>query len=185
MTEAELVKLLSEPFYENYAGTVATRICDANAFNILYTVVTSGQDALAGSIKHKVLFRGAYVLERIYFDSPSLFMPYAASFCADFSACADASAQRHFAKIMAHLLHSYTPSQPCLEQIADSAALWAVEPKTKVAVRIWAVEVLKCCRNRVGWVADSWEDLVEAMAHDATPAILCRLRKSWKKLPDR
>lgn len=45
----------------------------------------------------------------------------------------------------------------------------AVDPGTKVAVRIWAVEVLKHCRERVGWVAEAWDDLVETMAHGATP----------------
>jgi hypothetical protein len=47
-------------------------------------------------------------------------------------------------------------------------------------VRIWAVEVLKHCRERVGWVAEAWDDLVETMAHGATPGIECRMRKSWK-----
>jgi len=56
----------------------------------------------------------------------------------------------------------------------------AADPGTKVAVRIWAVEVLKHCRERVGWVAEAWDDLVETMAHGATPGIECRMRKSWK-----
>ncbi|MFQ7386522.1 MAG: hypothetical protein ACLRM8_01335 [Alistipes sp.] len=66
------------------------------------------------------------------------------------------------------------------ERIAETAAQWAADPGTKVAVRIWAVEVLKHCRERVGWVAEAWDDLVETMAHGATPGIECRMRKSWK-----
>jgi len=42
------------------------------------------------------------------------------------------------------------------------------------------VEVLKRCRERVGWVAESWDDIVEAVALDATPGIESRMRKSWK-----
>lgn len=56
-----------------------------------------------------------------------------------------------------------------------------VDPGAKVAVKIWAVEVLKHCRRRVGWVQEVWDDLVETMAHDATPGIEVRMRKSWKE----
>lgn len=74
---------------------------------------------------------------------------------------------------MADLLGRYTPDSSSLERIAETAAQWAVDPGTKVAVRIWAVEVLKHCRERVGWVAEAWDDLVETMAHGATPGIEC------------
>lgn len=55
-----------------------------------------------------------------------------------------------------------------------------VSPEAKVAVKVWAVEVLKRCRERVGWVAESWDDIVETVALDATPGIESRMRKSWK-----
>ena len=51
----------------------------------------------------------------------------------------------------------------------------------KVAVKIWAVEVLKHCRRRVGWVQEVWDDIVETMAHDATPGIEVRMRKNWRE----
>ena len=109
-------------------------------------------------------------------------MPYAGLFCrTDFPACADPSARRHFAKVMADLLGRFTPEVRDLERIAEAAARWAVDPGAKVAVKIWAVEVLKHCRRRVGWVQEVWDDLVETMAHDATPGIEVRMRKSWKE----
>ena len=83
---------------------------------------------------------------------------------------------------MADLLGRYEPEPEALDRIAEAAAEWAVDPATKVAVRIWAVEVLKGCRDRVGWVAESWDDIVEAMEQDATPGIECRMRKSWRKV---
>ena len=95
--------------------------------------------------------------------------------------CADPSARRHFAKVMADLLGRFTPEVRDLERIAEAAARWAVVPGAKVAVKIWAVEVLKHCRQRVGWVQEVWDDLVETMAHDATPGIEVRMRKSWKE----
>ena len=139
MTEAELVKSLSERFYSDFADTVARRVRDAGAVELLYRVATSPYANLPKPARHKAAFRSAYVLEKIYFAAPDAFMPFAGAFCdRDFPAC------------------------------------------TKVAVRIWAVEVLKHCRERVGWVAEAWDDLVETMAHGATPGIECRMRKSWK-----
>ena len=38
------------------------------------------------------------------------------------------------------------------------------------------------CRGRVGWVDESWDDIVGAMAADPTPGIECRMRKSWRKV---
>lgn len=180
MIEAELVRSLSERFYSDFADTLARRVRDADAVDLLYRVATSQYGHLPKPVRHKVAFRSAYVLEKIYFAAPDAFMPFAGVFCdRDFPGCADPGAQRHFAKIMADLLGRYTPDFSSLDRIAETAAQWAVDPGTKVAVRIWAVEVLKHCRERIGWVAESWDDLVETMAHDATPGIECRMRKSW------
>ena len=181
MTEADLIRLLSERFHGNFADETARRVRDAGAVDLLYAVATAPHPELPGPVRQKVLFRGAYVLERIYFDAPEAFMPRAESFCrVDFAACANASAQRHFGKIMADQLGRYAPESGDLERIAETAAGWAVSPEAKVAVKIWAVEVLKRCRERVGWVAESWDDIVETVALDATPGIESRMRKSWK-----
>lgn len=181
MTEADLIRLLSERFHGNFADETTRRVRDAGAVDLLYEVATAPHPELPGPVRQKVLFRGAYVLERIYFDAPEAFMPRAESFCrVDFAACANASAQRHFGKIMADLLGRYAPEPGDLERIAETAAGWAVSPEAKVAVKVWAVEVLKRCRERVGWVAESWDDIVETVALDATPGIESRMRKSWK-----
>lgn len=182
MTETDLIKLLSERFYENFADQAARRILEADAAGLLYAVVVAPPAELPNPVRHKVLFRGAYVLERIYFGSPELFKPHIDDFCRrDFAACADASARRHFGKIMADLLGRYTPGADSLERIAEAAAEWAVDPESKVAVRVWAVEVLAHCRDRVGWIAESWDDILEAIAQDATPGIESRMRKNWKR----
>lgn len=181
MTHEELIACLSGDFYENFAGQTAARICDAGAVGLLYTVVTSTLAEFPKPVRHKVWFRGAYVLERIYFSAPEFFTPFAAIFCdKDFPACTDASARRHFAKIMADLLHRYQPAPDCLDRIAETAAQWMLDPAAKVSVTVWTVEILKHCRGKVGWVADIWEDLLETLQKDATPGIECRMRKSWR-----
>lgn len=181
MTKEELIACLSGEFYENFAEETAARVCGAGAAGLLYAVVTSSLGKYPKPVRHKVWFRGAYVLEKIYFTAPELFMPSVDRFCReDFPACTDASARRHFAKIMADLMRHYEPAPDCLDRIADTAAQWMLDPAAKVSVKVWTVEILKCCRQRVGWVAESWEDLLETLQKDATPGIECRMRKSWK-----
>lgn len=177
-----LIRSLSGTFYPHFATDLAARIRAEDRFGVLYEAATAPLERFTPALRHKIRFRAAYVLETLFMDDPRLLQPFAAVFCAkDFSACTDPSARRHFAKIMAHLLLTYTPPQAALERIAETAAEWALAPGTKVAVKVWAVEVLKICRDRVGWVAETWDDLLEALAREATPGIACRLRKSWKK----
>ena len=110
MTEADLVKLLSERFYGNFADETARRVRDAGAVDLLYGVATAPHPELPKPVRQKVLFRSAYVLERIWFGAPEAFMSHVEEFCRqDFAACANASARRHFGKIMADLLGRYTP----------------------------------------------------------------------------
>ena len=122
MTETDLVKLLSERFHENFADETARAVLGADGVELLYDLVAFRHGELPKPVRHKVLFRGAYVLERIYFTVPERFMPRAAAFCRrDFPACADPSARRHFGKIMADLLGRYVPEPEALERIAEAA----------------------------------------------------------------
>ena len=180
MTEEELLDLLQARFCDRFADIVAGRVLAADAVGVLYRVATPPPVMLPAAMRHRVLFRSAYVLERTYFTARSRFLPYAEDLCRRaFPECRDASAKRCFGKIMSDLLGTAHPDAPTLERIAETAADWAVDPASKVAVRVWAVEVLKQCRERVEWVAGAWNDVVEAQTRGATPGIASRLRRSW------
>ena len=49
-----------------------------------------------------------------------------------------------------------------------------------VAVKVWALDVLDRCRGRVAWVAETWDDLLETLAREATPGIACRVGRYRK-----
>lgn len=181
MTDTELLDLLRARFGEGFADATATRVVAADAVEALYRAATAGYATLPQPERHRLLFRGAYVLERIYFASRARFEPFVDDFCRrGFPECRDASARRSFGKIMSDLLDRTCPDAQTLERIAETAAEWAVDPQSKVAVRVWAVEVLKRCRDGVAWVSEVWDDVVETQARDATPGIASRLRSSWQ-----
>nr|WP_295897853.1 hypothetical protein [uncultured Alistipes sp.] len=181
MGEAALQGLLSERTFPRFAEEVAREVRDSGAVEVLYGLITERAEALPRAVRHRILFRGAYVLERIFFETPELFEPCIDRFCSrDFPACSDESMKRHFGKIMARLLLDYRPEEAVLERIAEAAARWAVEHRAKVAVRVWAVEVLLCCRGRVAWLTEIGDELLAAVGRDASPGIAVRMRKRWR-----
>lgn len=182
MTQEELIAVLTGPFYAHFADKVAARVLAEGDWTMLYETAVAPPASLSAALRHRTAFRGAYVLERIYFLGPERFALFAERFCrTDFPACADPGARRSLAKIMAHLLRTVVPDDATLERIAACAAQWAIDPKTKIAVRIWCVEILRLCRERCPWIGELWDDLLEALSHDASPAIAARMRNSWKK----
>lgn len=182
MTRETLFELLCGRFCGDYARQVAARVAADGACGLLYGAAAAPHAELPPAVRHRVLFRSAYVLETLWLERPERFEAFADRFCrVDFPACGDASARRHFAKIMAYLLRKELPAPPVLERIAESAAAWAVEPAAKPAVRIWCVEILKICRGRVAWVDALWDDLLETLGAGAVPSIAVRMRKSWRR----
>lgn len=181
MTQEELTALLTGPFCAHFADKTAVRVLADGDFAKLYETTVAPPESLSAALRHRAAFRGAYVLERIYFSGPDRFAPYVSRFCrTDFPACADPDARRSFAKIMAHLLRTVVPDDATLERIAACAAQWTIDPKTKVAARIWCVEILRRCRERCPWIDDLWDDLLATLSHDASPAIAARMRNGWK-----
>lgn len=182
MTRDEVVRMLSGRAGENFAGEMARRVVEADAVAALYAVATDPAAALPRPLREKVAFRSAYVLERLYFRWPERFMPHAERFCErDFAAASGMSARRCFGKIMADLLRRFRPSDDAAERIAEAAAEWLADPSSPVAVKVWAFEVLEHCRGRVAWVDESWNDLLDLFARNATPGITCRLRRLQEK----
>ncbi len=182
MTETELIGALSGRRSAGLIDGLADRIRREASVGGLYRLVADPARWPVGADRSRILFRGGCVLERIYFADRAAFLPWAGDFCSrGFSACEHPGLRRLFAKIMADLLERLSPDTQSLEEIAETAAGWAAAPGTKIAVRIWAMEVLKRCRGRVAWVDDAWEDLLELQMQGASPGIEKRLRHSWRR----
>jgi len=64
--------------------------------------------------------------------------------------------------------------------LAETVALWATAPRTRVAVQIWAFEILLLLREKAHITNETIGYLLEILIQDSSPAIKCRLKK-WKK----
>ena len=176
----ELIELMSNRFYENFSAIASAKVLEMGAVDVLYQLATDNSLQLPKSKKQAVLFRSAYTLEYIYFNHRELFTPFIERFCSDFSSCKSESAKRHFAKMMSDILKYHTPTTEQMESIAETVACWISDPKTKVAVKIWAMSILKSLRNKVEWIDDIWNDLENVVTQNATPGILLRLKRGWE-----
>ena len=174
-----LIELMLERFYKDFAATSATKVIELDGVGELYSIATDNALALPKTQKQNVIFRSAYTLEYIYFNNPDLFIPFREKFISDFNLCQNSSAKRHFAKMMADLLKYHTPTMEQIESIAETAVSWIAEPKTRVAVKLWSMSILKIIRQKVSWLDDIWEDLEAVMINNTSPAIEVRFRRGW------
>ena len=181
MTRDELTAVLTKPFRCDFAANEARRVVAEDAVALLYEIAVDPPAALPRMLRERAAFRAAYVLEYLFFHDSDRFAPYRERFCQrDFVACTSGGARRHFAKMMAHLLPEMHLDAASVGRIAEAAAQWTIDPKTKVAVRIWCVEILKQCRSRCAWVDEMWEDLLLTLDYENSPAIAARMRNGWR-----
>lgn len=181
MTGGDMIDLLSDDFYEDYAATKARIVADNDAVGVLYEVAAGKVRPSLPPVKREQLyFRAAYVLEVIFFDYPELFAPYTERFFADFPDTGNNSAKRHFAKIMAHLLKKRKPGGEFCEKIAEACATWTTDSKIRVGVKVWAMEVLLLLKPDVDWIEELLPGILETLMRDPSPAAIAGWRR-WKR----
>jgi hypothetical protein len=92
------------------------------------------------------------------------------------------SAKRHFGKIVTAVLKNNLLdfSVEEFELLAQTTMLWAVAPQARVAVQIWAFEIMLLLRKRTSIEVETINALLEIFTQASSPAMRCRIRR-WKK----
>ncbi len=182
MNTEELIELLSRRIYSDFAVQVSQIIIETNAMESLLCVANNNFTTKAPQTtidRAKVVFRGAYALEYIYFNHHEYFKPYTKRFIELYPSCNNGSAHRHFAKIMVHLLQREKLSLKHKESIANATANWLCQEGTKIAVIAWAMAILKILRPEIPWIDQQWSELESIATKKDTPAIRVRKRRGW------
>ena len=127
-------------------------------------------------------FRCAYLFETLYFKDKQILFFLKDDFAKLFASVTNASMKRHFGKIATDLLKNdiLTFSESDYEWLAQTAAAWAVAPRVRVAVQIWAFEILVLLRNKAKIDEETIGYLLEIFSQDSSPAMKSRLKR-WKK----
>ncbi len=180
-TQQIIITSLTSRNYSNFAANTAITILELdNGIEELYLIATNNLPLLPSTLRSQVQFRSAYILEYIYFNYRDKFTPFRDRFISDYPQCQNQSAKRHFTKMMANILKTYTPPQSDIELIADATAQWIADPKVKVAVKVWAMSILKTLKPKVDWISEIWDDLESVAMNNATPGMEVRFRRGWE-----
>jgi hypothetical protein len=131
-----------------------------------------------------IAFRASWILENILLDDPLRYESDLNYLISRFKDVKYPGPQRHYAKILMHLTDPGMLSaiktkllvldlEPAIEQCFD----WMIDPKVKIAVKVFASEALFNLRHRYPWVAEELENQIKFLMRNGSAAIQSRGKK--------
>ncbi|SHM23415.1 hypothetical protein [Mucilaginibacter sp. OK098] len=129
-------------------------------------------------------FRASWILENILLADPLRYETNLDYLLLRFKDVKHPGPQRHYAKILMHLTDpGMLPEikvklqaldlEPAVEHCFD----WMIDPKVKVAVKVFASEALFNLRHRYPWVAEELASQIKFLMRNGSPAIQSRGKK--------
>jgi hypothetical protein len=131
-----------------------------------------------------VSFRAVWILENVFLTDPESYLPDLHYLIDRFKDVKHQSCMRHYAKIIMHITEPDAPQslqtklkeidfEPVVEQLFD----WMINPKTKVAVKVFAGRALFNLRDAFPWIKEELASQFEFMMRDGSPGIQSRGKK--------
>jgi len=131
-----------------------------------------------------IAFRASWILENVLLAHPLKYEADLEYWLSRFKEVKYPGPQRHYAKLLMHLtdpgmLPAITAKlqtldlEPAVEQCFD----WMIDPKVKIAVKVFASEALFNLRQRYPWVAEELENQIRFLMRNGSPAIQSRGKK--------
>ena len=138
-----------------------------------------------------IAFRAAWILENLFLEDPVRYEPDLAYLLSRIKQIDHESCKRHYAKILMHLTGKKAPLiirdklqqlnlEPAVEQCFD----WMIDPKVKIAVKVFASEALFNLHNRYPWIAEELASQLKFLMRNGTAAIQSRGRKLLELIGD-
>jgi len=176
MTREEIVQICfaCEP---NFAKKWAKEIITTQSLHTLWElIVESDTLSLSKEDLEKFKFRSAYLLETVFCTDPKLFYPFLNQFFEVFPTVTNPSMRRHFAKICFFALKQGNYPHN-IERIATACADWIIDTKTRVAVKVWALDILIELAKNNNWVKELLPEVIASLSVKPSAGMLVRLRK--------
>jgi hypothetical protein len=136
-----------------------------------------------------IAFRAAWILENLFLKDPAKFEAELKYLILKFKEVKHAGCQRHYAKIIIHLTSpraapaiKYKLALLNLEPVAEQCFDWMIEPKVKIAVKVFAAEALFNLSFRYPWIKEELSNQLTFMMRNGSPAIQSRGKKILSKL---
>ncbi|HNX21487.1 MAG TPA: hypothetical protein PKG88_03915 [Bacteroidales bacterium] len=200
MTKSEFIDRYIYSFEYDFANINRDKIVLENTLDLLFEVLTDGiqYDISEGVIqksehyqyifergsvaRQQIVFRCAYILEKIYFSYPGIINHPNLGFVQLCLIVKNKSAMRHFSKIMAHALqkNNLILSDSERDRIIEVLAEWVADPSIRVAVKVWVFECFLELQKESEIAKEVLVALWDLFSKNPTPGMIVRL-KQWHK----
>ncbi len=131
-----------------------------------------------------IAFRAAWILENIFLQNPEIYEPELEYLLIRTKDVKYPSCQRHYAKIIMHITNKKAQAiiqqklyQINLESIVEQCFDWMIDPKVKVAVKVFASEALFNLSSRYPWIKEELANQIKFLMRNGTAAMQSRGRK--------
>jgi len=177
ISQAELIKQISGPIGKTRVLKLS-RILKEQQFALRDLVdITFHPDK-------NIAFRAAWILENLFLTDPLRYGSDLEYIISRIKEVKHESCKRHYAKIMMHITDpkaipviksklELIDMQPTVEQCFD----WMIDPKAKIAVKVFASEALFNLRYRYPWIKEELAEQIQFLMRNGTAAIQSRGRK--------
>ena len=164
-------------FVPNFAITWAEEVISTKSLQTFWELIEESDTLnLSKEDLEKFKFRSSYILETAYCKDPNLFFPYLHQFFELFPKVTNGSMRRHFAKICFLAIKAGNRPQN-IETIATTCADWIIDPQTRVAVKVWALDILTELAKTEKWIMELLPEVIVSQTKNPSAGMSVRLRR--------
>ena len=136
-----------------------------------------------------VAFRAAWILENLFLKEPKMYEQHIPYLISRVPEVKYASCQRHYAKILMHITSKKALvnvakilEEMDLEPVVEKCFDWMIDPKIKVAVKVFSAEVLFNLSERYPWVKEELANQIMFSMKTGSAGIQSKGKKLLKAL---
>jgi len=176
MTPLQLTEAVRKKFESGLAPRYGKQIVEHDLFGTALDLALDPDPQTA--------FHAAYALEYAFSAAPERFVPFHARFVGDFLSVSHPGVHRHYSKIMHSLLKtdSIILSDEQRQRIAERTFDRLIDPKTRVAVKVWSMEILDSLSDALPWVDEQLEETIRFLMRDGSPGLCNRGAKICRRI---
>jgi hypothetical protein len=182
LTRDEIVKQLTTSMGKTTVVTLSEKLKEQK-FPYRYVVdITFHPDK-------QIAFRAAWLMDTLYFDDPIFYLDDIEYLLQQIPNIKYPASKRHYSRIALNLTSPRSPkaikdqlANIDLEPVVEHFFEWMMDPKVKVAVKVFVTESLFNLRHRYPWVLEELGGQIEYLMRDGTAAIQSAGKRLLKEL---
>jgi hypothetical protein len=136
-----------------------------------------------------VAFRAAWILENLFLQKPDSYIDDLDYLLSRIKDITNPGCKRHYAKIIMHITLSKAPLgiqqkmagtdlEPIIEQLFD----WMIDPKVRIAAKVFAAQALFNIRHGYPWITEELANQIQFLMRNGSPAIQSKGKKLLSEL---